>query len=144
VLSRFSEAFEALYGSEAFLLVDVGDAGYRFTVKVPREGSTGTGKVGIFAYDLAITETWAARQSGCGFLAHDSVLFDGVDERQTASAMALAAESAEKFGYQYLLTANSDDLTPEEMDRVRLDIPANLVIRLTDADESGGLLGVRV
>ncbi len=144
VLSRFSEAFETLYGNEAFLLVDVGDAGYRFTVKVPREGSTGTGKVGIFAYDLAITEAWAARKSGCGFLAHDSVLFDGVDERQTASAMALAAESAEKFGYQYFLTANSDDLTPNEMDRVGLDIAANRVVLLTDAEESGGLLGVRV
>ncbi len=144
VLSRFSEAFETLYGDEAFLLVDVGDAGYRYTVRVPREGSTGTGKVGIFAYDLAITEAWSARKAGCGFLAHDSVLFDGVDERQTASAMALAAGSADEYGYQYILTANSDDLTPGEMDRVGLDVAANLVIRLTDAEESGGLLGVRI
>lgn len=144
VLNRFSEAFEALYNDEALLLVDVGDAGYRFHVKVPREGSTGTGKVGIFAYDLAITEAWTNKQMGCGFLAHDSVLFDGVDERQTASAISLAAKSAELYGYQYLLTANSDDLTLGEFERVGLDISKHLVLGLTDADEAGGLLGVRI
>lgn len=144
ILNRFSEAFEALYGAEAYLLVDVGDAGYRFRVKVPREGSTGTGKVGIFAYDLAVAEAWATNHQGCGFLAHDSVLFDGVDERQTASAMALAADSASANGFQYLLTANSDDLPAEEFTRVGLDIDANVIIRLTDAEESGGLLGVRI
>jgi hypothetical protein len=30
------------------------------------------------------------------------------------------------------------------MDRVGLDIPENLVIRLTDVEESGGLLGIRI
>lgn len=144
ILNRFSEAFEALYGDEAYLLVDVGDAGYRFRVKVPREGSTGTGKVGIFAYDLAISEAWRSDRQGCGFLAHDSVLFDGVDERQTATAIALAAESAATYDYQYLLTANSDDLTTDEFQRVGLDTDDHVVLRLTDADESGGLLGLRI
>lgn len=144
ILGNFSAVFEELYGTPADLLVETTEAGYKFRAALPREGSTGTGKMGIFAYDLVIAQAWTMRGKGPGFLAHDSVLFDGVDERQTAAAIALAAASASTEGFQYILTANSDDLTESEFERVKLPLDKHVVLRLTDADESGGILGVRV
>lgn len=146
IISRFSEIFEDLYGEPADLLIDTTQAGYRFRVNLPRRGSTGTNKMGIFAYDMAVAEAWArpVGAKGLGFLAHDSVLFDGVDERQTAEAVAMAAISAESFHYQYILTANSDDLTTEEFDRVGVSLQDYEVLRLTDARVDGGILGIRV
>ncbi|MEV4465145.1 DUF2326 domain-containing protein [Micromonospora echinofusca] len=41
---------------------------------------------------------------------HDSYLFDGVDDRQLAAALGLAAEVTVREGLQYIITLNSDDL----------------------------------
>lgn len=144
VLEQFSDVFEALYGVAADLSVDVGEAGYRFRAHLPREGSHGVGKMAVFAYDLAVTSQWSISGRGPGFLVHDSVIFDGVDERQTASAIGLAAQRAAEDGYQYLLTLNSDDLSTAELRRIRLNLEEVTVLTLTDHDASGGLLGVRL
>jgi len=144
ILEDFSETFEALYGESADLVIDVGDAGYRFRVRLPKQGSHGVGKMGLFAYDLAITDSWAKAGSGVGFLGHDSVVFDGVDERQTAAAIQRAQTAAVQHGFQYVLTINTDDVPFGEMDRVGVDVQGATVLTLTDADVAGGLLGIRV
>ncbi len=144
ILEDFSETFEEAYGEAADLVVDVGEAGYQFRVSLPRQGSHGVGKVGIFAYDLALANSWARQQQSLGFLGHDSVIFDGVDERQKAAAIGRALRSAEANGFQYLLTINSDDLPAAELAAHSVDITKSTVLTLTDADPTGGLLGVRV
>lgn len=144
VLEDFSETFESLYGEPADLVIDSGPAGYQFRVALPRQGSHGVGKVGVFAYDIAVANVWAKRQAGPGFLAHDSIIFDGVYERQVASAIRRAKDFADQLGYQYILTVNSDDLPAEQLDAYGVGVADVVVITLTDTDAAGGLLGVRV
>lgn len=144
ILEDFSETFEEAYDEPADLVVDVGEAGYQFRVSLPKQGSHGVGKVGVFAYDLAITNAWACQDRGTGFLGHDSVIFDGVDERQKAAAIRRALRSAERNGFQYLLTINSDDLPADELAAHSVDVSESIVMTLTDVDPTGGLLGVRV
>ena len=144
ILEDFSETFEEAYGEAADLVVDVGEAGYQFRVALPRQGSHGVGKVGLFAYDLAISNSWSRQARGTGFLGHDSVIFDGVDERQKSAAIVRAISSAESNGFQYLLTINSDDLPADELSAHSVDIAKFTVLTLTDADPAGGLLGIRV
>jgi uncharacterized protein YydD (DUF2326 family) len=126
------------------LVVDVGEAGYQFRVSLPRQGSHGVGKIGVFAYDLAVANSWARQDQGTGFLGHDSVIFDGVDERQKSAAIGRALRSAEANGFQYILTINSDDLPSDELAAHAVDLSNFTVLTLTDADPTGGLLGIRV
>lgn len=144
ILEDFSETFEEAYGEAADLVVDVGEAGYQFRVSLPRQGSHGVGKVGVFAYDLAVANSWARQDQGTGFLGHDSVIFDGVDERQKSAAISRALRSADGNGFQYILTINSDDLPSDELAAHAIDISKFIVLTLTDADTTGGLLGIRV
>ncbi|MEU4840061.1 DUF2326 domain-containing protein [Nocardia testacea] len=143
IFEEFSETFEESYGEPADLVVDVGEAGYQFRVSLPRQGSHGVGKFGIFAYDLAIANSWARSGHGPGFLAHDSIVFDGVDERQKASAIRRAIRSSTEFGFQYLLTINSDDLPVSELAELQVDVSQLTVMTLTDASPAGRLLGLR-
>ena len=84
-----------------------------------------------------------AHRAGRGpdFLVHDSKLYDGVDERQVARALELAAEVTREEGMQYIVTMNSDDLTKAE--RMGFDAePYVIEPRLDDSDQ-GGLFGFR-
>lgn len=144
ILENFSETFESLYGEAADLVVDVGEAGYQFRVSLPMQGSHGVGKVGVFAYDVAVTNDWARKGRGVGFLAHDSIIFDGVDERQIASGIRRAMKFADELDYQYVITMNSDDLPTAQLETYEIDVADVTVITLTDSDPSGGLLGIRV
>jgi len=47
-----------------------------------------------FCYDLMLARLWPARPATPGFLIHDSTIFDGVDERQRALALDLAANES--------------------------------------------------
>lgn len=144
ILENFSETFESLYGEPADLVVDVGEAGYQFRVALPRQGSHGVGKVGVFAYDVAVTNEWTRKGQGVGFLAHDSIIFDGVDERQIASGIRRAMEFAEELDFQYVLTINSDDLPVAQLGDYNVSVKDVTVLTLTDAEPSGGLLGIRI
>lgn len=144
VVGRFSEIFEILYGADADLIVDSGDAGFRFKVRLPRQGSSGEAKMAVFAYDIAVTESLAKGGRGLGFLIHDSTIFDGVDERQIAIALKLAKASATSFGYQYVATINSDDLPFSDAAELDLDLASATILSLTDGEPSGGLLGARI
>lgn len=143
VVARFGEIMEALYGEPADLRVSPGKSGMQFKVVLPKTGSGGVHLMAIFAYDMALSEDLASDGRGPGFLIHDSAIFADVDERQTARAIEIAAASASEYGYQHLLTVNSDHVPWNEFtDRAVFD--EAIVLRLHDGDPSGSILGHRL
>jgi len=146
IISRFGEILEGMYGEQADLRVVLGKTGLQFSTKLPRSGSSGVDKIAIFAYDIAVTEDLCAQSRGPGFLIHDSTIFDGVDERQVAEALVVAMQSAEDYGYQYIVTLNSDVAPIDELEElgVAAAFEQSVVLTLSDADDTGGLLGVRL
>ncbi|SDN48768.1 Uncharacterized protein YydD, contains DUF2326 domain [Geodermatophilus siccatus] len=143
IAADFSDIFELLYDEPADLVVDAGAAGYRFRTNLPRGGSHGVDKVAIFALDLALVTHWTEAGKGPGVLLHDSILFDGVDERQVVKALSLAEERSTQAGFQYILTLNSDRL-PAADTQLSTDLREAVVLQLTDKSDEGRLLGVRV
>lgn len=142
-INLFASIFDELYGEAADLIVTANEAGYKFKVNLPRSGSTGTGKVGVIAYDLVISRLWAEQQAGLGFLAHDSVVFDGIDEVQRAGIISIGKQYAEDAGFQYLVTLNSDDLPSKEFERIGLSVDQNCILRLSDVPPEMSLFGER-
>ena len=96
----------------------------------------------VFCYDLMLSQLWSQRPNNPGFLIHDSIIFDGVDERQRALALELAANVAEKFGFQYICTINSDAAPNAEFDP-GFDLNSHVRLVLSDKDEASRLLGLR-
>jgi uncharacterized protein YydD (DUF2326 family) len=84
---------------------------------------------------------WADRSPSPKFLIHDSTIFDGVDERQRALALQMAAEESEEYGFQYICTLNSDYIPRNEFP-ADFDLRSAVKLELTDRDSSGSLLGV--
>lgn len=141
-LSLFSDFSEHLYKTPGRLVIDIDDTGYRFDVEIAGSPSEGISKMKIFCYDLMLISFARQRGLGIDFLIHDSTIFDGVDPRQRAHALELAAEMSAKYGFQYICTLNTDMVPASDFssgfayaDLVRL--------RLTDTDPSGSLLGFR-
>ncbi|GAA2043763.1 DUF2326 domain-containing protein [Yaniella flava] len=143
IVARFGEIMEALYGEPADLRVSTGRTGVRFKVVLPKTGSGGVHLMAIFAYDIALSENLASDGRGPGFVIHDSSIFADVDERQTARAIEIAAASAETYGYQHLLTANSDQVPWDEFHE-RSVFDDAIVLTLHDGDPSGSVLGQRL
>jgi len=138
-----TEAIADLYEDrEGKFEVAATDRGPRFTISIAGDRGTGISSLEIFCLDLALFKINLARGRGPGFLLHDSHLFDGVDERQIAGAIALGSEAVSGTEHQYIVTMNSDIF-----DRLPLtdDIHVDEVIlptRLSDT-ETGGLFGFR-
>ncbi len=137
----FQEISSSLYESAGNLTVSASNNGPMFEVKIQGKESKGINNMQIFCFDIMLMELCSEKDIGPGFLVHDSHLFDGVDERQIAKALQLGASTAREFGFQYIVTMNSDDLPrelPAEFDLKDYILP----IRLTDATETGGLFGL--
>jgi|GEM_PF-762497 len=83
-----------------------------------------------------------ARPTTPGFLIHDSTIFDGVDERQRAEALELAASESQAQEFLYFCTRNSDYVPRNEFS-AGFRIEDYIRLRLTDADVTGCLMGVR-
>jgi uncharacterized protein YydD (DUF2326 family) len=75
-------------------------------------------------------------------LIHDSTIFDGVDERQEALALESVAKEARERGFQYICTLNSDTVPWHEFSG-GFNLNSFVRLRLSDATEDGGLLGIR-
>jgi uncharacterized protein YydD (DUF2326 family) len=123
-------------------VIDIGPSGFRFDVEILRSASQGVGNMKILCYDLMLAELWAKKDRSPCILIHDSTLFDGVDERQIAHALELAARKARECGFQYICALNSDtipskDLSPD------FDLKSYIRLTLTDKHASGSLLGIR-
>ncbi len=141
-LSLFSEFSESLYRSPGRLVIDIGDTGYKFDVEIAGSPSEGISKMKIFCYDLTLICFARERGLGIDFLIHDSTIFDGVDPRQRAHALELAAAMATKYGFQYICTLNTD-MVPLNDFSADFDFNSLVRMRLTDTDPSGSLLGFR-
>ena len=142
VVRRFAANSEALYSRPGRLVIDVLQTGYNFRAEVPGEGSHGVSNMTIFCYDLALAQTWASRSPSPGLLVHDSAIFDGVDERQRARALELAAAASERSGFQYICTMNSDQIPYNDFSP-GFDFDGYRCLTLTDSEPSGSLMGFR-
>jgi uncharacterized protein YydD (DUF2326 family) len=141
-LRLFADNSEHLYKTPGRLLIDIDDTGYRYDVEIDGGSSEGIGKMKIFCYDLMLISFARDRGLGIDFLIHDSTIFDGVDPRQRAHAIELARQMSEKYGFQYILTLNSDALPTNDFS-TNFGIDGYIRLVLTDTDPSGGLFGFR-
>ncbi len=141
-LSFFSDFSEQLYKVPGRLVIDIDDNGFRFDVEIAGSPSEGISKMKIFCYDLMLIAFARQRGLGIDFLIHDSTIFDGVDPRQRAHALELAAAMAAKYRFQYICTLNTD-MVPTGDFSPGFDHTAAIRLRLTDTDPSGSLLGFR-
>jgi uncharacterized protein YydD (DUF2326 family) len=141
-LSLFSDFSESLYKSPGRLVIDIDDTGYKFDVEIAGSPSEGISKMKIFCYDLMLVSFARQRGLGIDFLIHDSTIFDGVDPRQRAHALELAAAMAVKHGFQYICTLNTD-MVPVSDFTSGFDYESIVRLRLTDTDPTGSLLGFR-
>lgn len=90
-----------------------------------------------------LTVLLTKRGLGPGFLIHDSHLFDGMDSRQIGSALRIGAETSDEYGFQYIVTLNSDTLELPDVHKSFDPTPHIISVHLTDATETGGLFGLR-
>jgi uncharacterized protein YydD (DUF2326 family) len=142
-ISFFNRNSQKLYAEPGTLSVDVAEKGYRFNVDIKRARSQGIGYMKVFCYDLMLVQLRAQYQDMPGFLIHDSTIYDGVDERQIAASMELASEEAERRGFQYICTINSD-LVPytDFSEKFGAEFDEHVRAELTDK-EDGCLFGIR-
>ena len=138
----FEEISKSLYEDAGSLHIAESENGPTFEIKIQGKRSKGIKNMQIFCFDLMLMKLCSERGIGPGFLVHDSHLFDGVDERQIATALHVGMSNAEKLGYQYIVTMNSDTVPeklPDGLDFSKHVLPT----RLTDDTEDGGLFGIR-
>ena len=138
----FNRYSEALYSAPGMLSIGMKEGEYRFDVEIERSGSKGIGNMKIFCYDLALASLWAGRPQSPGLLAHDSEIFDGVDERQVALALQTAAKESERLGFQYICAINSDTVPRGDFGG-GFEFASHVAVTLTDRGDDGGLLGIR-
>lgn len=141
-ISLFNANSQALYEAPGTLVIDIGPSGFQFGVEIERSGSQGISSMKVFCYDLMLAQLWADRTPSPGFLVHDSTIFDGVDERQVAHALELAAAQSKARGFQYICALNSDAV-PQQDFSSGFDLQPFVRLCLTDATSDGGLLGIR-
>ena len=138
----FNDNSEFLYSAPGNLIIDVAPKGYTFSVEIERSDSQGISSMKIFCYDLMLAQMWARRKPSPNLLIHDSTLFNGVDERQRALALELAASESASRGFQYICALNSDEIPQNEFS-TDFDLDRYVRLRLTDEDVSGSLCGIR-
>jgi len=138
----FNSNSEALYETPGVLSIDVSKTGFKFGVSIERSGSHGISNMKIFCYDLTLAQIWAQKQPSPGFLIHDSILFADVDERQKALALELAAKESERLNFQYICTMNSDTIPRADFSK-SFAFDNYVRLKLSDATDDGGLLGIR-
>lgn len=138
----FEETSRRLYASAGSMTVEETSNGPAFEFPMQGSRSQGIKNMQIFCFDMMLMRLCGSRGIGPGFLIHDSHLFDGVDGRQLISALKVGAETAQELGFQYIVTMNEDDAFKERVagfDLSKYVLPTVL----TDAEEDGGLFGIR-
>jgi uncharacterized protein YydD (DUF2326 family) len=141
-ISFFNANSESLYNVPGKLIIDIDQYGFVFNVEIERSASQGIEQMKVFCYDLMLAQLWANKDPRPDFLVHDSTIFDGVDERQTALAIELAAKESKERNFQYICCLNSD-IVPRNDFNPDFKFDDYVRVRLTDATEDGGLLGIR-
>jgi uncharacterized protein YydD (DUF2326 family) len=140
----FEEFSQRISDHEGSFTIEETDNGPEFPIQVEGGRSKGIKNMQIFCFDMMLAVLWSARKSGPGFLIHDSHLFDGMDSRQIAKAIEIGAEQSVEHGFQYIVTLNSDILASAEFSEGFDPQPFVNPVQLSDANETGGLFGVRI
>ncbi len=141
-IELFNANSQGLYELPGNLVVDVDDNGFRFKVEIQRSTSGGVGNMKVFCYDLTLAQLWSQKPQHPGFLIHDSIIFDGVDERQRARALELASKESLRCGFQYICTLNSDAVPYGEFSP-DFDLKEYVRLTLSDKDDRSRLMGIR-
>jgi uncharacterized protein YydD (DUF2326 family) len=139
-LRIFNDNSQSLYKIPGRLVIDIGEAGFRYDVEIDRSGSEGVGKMKVFCFDLMLLQLMSQQSDRTDFLIHDSGLYDGVDSRQRALAIELAGKITAATGTQYICTLNSD-MIPREDFSEGFNFDAHVRLKLTDRNPSDSLLG---
>lgn len=143
-IKYFNRFSEGLYSEPGILSIDVLDKGYGFDVEIKRAQSQGIGYMKVFCYDLTLAGLLLEYGYTWNSLIHDSTIFDGVDERQIAKALELAAGEAEVQGIQYICALNSDNVPYDDFSETfKTEFEKHVIITFTDVTDDGGLLGIR-
>ena len=144
-IDQFQLLGSEIYGDrrDVLLLIEVTNKGVlKVLPKIDGDASAGILGVKIFLLDIVCLVMAIKANRAPRILVHDSLLFDSMDDRQVASCLNIGARMADKYGFQYIVTLNSDRLAAAEAEGFeRRDYVIEPV--LTDADASGGLFGFR-
>jgi uncharacterized protein YydD (DUF2326 family) len=142
-ITTFEDVSSKLYEKAGSLIISDHQDGPKFDVRIQGQKSKGVSSMQVFCFDVTLMRLTIERGINPGFLVHDSHLFDGVDPRQSLTALQVGADMSSMFGFQYIVALNSDTLTgetgPDGFDAWKY---VNKV-RLTDATDDGGLFGIR-
>lgn len=143
-ISLFKANTEFLYPEAGTLIIDLNENGYSFDIDIKSSKSQGVNYMKVFCYDMVLAELGDKKSCFPDFLIHDSTIFDGVDERQVARALMLAQIKCKELGLQYICMVNSDMIPYQEFDDEFTTLfDKSIVLRISDNQESGGLLGIR-
>lgn len=141
-ITFFDENSRFLYHRSGVLKIEANPNGLNFDVNIPARDSHGVGNMQIFCFDIAVAQLWSSRDKSPGFIAHDSIIFADVDERQRAKALELAKQESNRLGFQYICTYNSDNIPTCDFSE-DFSVEDHVVLRLTDDTDAGSLLGIR-
>ncbi len=141
-ISLFNSNTEALYERAGRLIINVEPKGYDFDTQIDRKGSGGVENMGVFCYDLTLAQIWAEKEISPVFLIHDSIIFEGVDERQKALAIELAEKKANENNLQYICCINSDAIPKNDFSK-DFNLYGFRCLELSDGSDEGTLLGFR-
>ena len=143
-VSLYKTNTEFLYPHAGTLTVDLKETGYNFNIDIKNSRSQGVGYMKVFCYDMMIAELGKKKSKYPDFIVHDSTIFDGVDERQVARALMLARNKCADLGIQYIGLINSDMIPYSEFDdKSKAVFDDSIRLRISDEQETGGLLGIR-
>lgn len=127
----------------SILEIEATNKGLRMAITGGPDKSKGIREQQIFCFDMLLAVMQAKRGNKLGFLVHDSHLFDAMDERQVANAIEAGARLSEEYGFQYIVTMNSDRIPHSDFSE-GFDFNSHIIEpRLTDDTEAGGLFGFR-
>lgn len=143
-ISLFRKNTEFLYPEGGTLTIDLKENGYNFNIDIKSSRSQGVNYMKVFCYDMVLAELGRDKECFPDFLIHDSTIFDGVDERQVAKALMLAQIKSTSLNFQYICLMNSDMIPYDEFDDEFSELFKNsIVMRISDKEDDGGLLGIR-
>jgi uncharacterized protein YydD (DUF2326 family) len=143
VISNFMDVTRYLYGQAGELSFGLSENGFTFETKLQRRGSNGVDLMAVYAYDMSLVRVWQNHDAHPGFLLHDSLMFEGVDERQIALALSYAKQHSESEDFQYIAFINSDNIPTADLDQLRLPWQEWIRLRLGDSRPEDTLLGFR-
>jgi len=141
-IQRFENISSQLFEKTGLLTVENTGNGINIDVSKQGDKSKGIKSMQIYCFDMAMISILREQGENIDFLVHDSHLFDSVDSRQVAHALVAGKEFANQYGFQYIVTMNSDQI-PYEYLPEKFNLESIIVEpRLTDTDD-GGLFGLR-